>query len=736
MKKPELLAPAGSMESLIAAINAGCDAVYISGKRYGARAFAQNFTEEQIIEAIKLCHLYGVKIYVTVNTLIFENEVEDFLNYVDFLHFNNVDAIIIQDIGMMDILRKKYPNLEIHASTQMHIHNLESVKLMEKLKIKRVVLARETSIEQVEQIRKNTNIELEIFAHGALCISYSGQCLMSYLIGGRSGNRGVCAGSCRLPYSIYSNNKKINENDYILSMKDLNTLYYIDKLINIGVDSIKLEGRMKRPEYVYLVVSLYRKAIDSYITTGNINITDADIKELKKIFNREFTEGFLFNEKNENIVNDKKPNHQGIIIGKVIDYNNEYATIKLIDSLNINDGIRFISKNDVGFTLTSMFKNKKRINAAKKDDIVSIKVKEKVKKDDIVVKTTDYKQLNEIKQKIKINKKIKIRCMVIAKEGVPLEIQYSDYKNNVKVIGNIVEKSINSPITKEKIKQQLSKLGDTIYYIDNINIISDNNIFINIKELNELRRNLVNLLNNKRLYEIKYVKKEYEIELPNLKQKEELNLEVSNINILNKLKQYKFDKIYTKNKQLLNLDDRILLKLPRVKYDYEDYDNLLLIGEMGSLNKYKNVETDFSFNVTNSYSVAFLHSMGVKKVTLSYELNEDTIKQIYENYINRYNKGPNIEVIIASRKEAMVSKYNLNNKYNIKDSYLVDRLNKKYPILDFENIMYIYNNKYDFNKINLKINKRIIVDFEDDINNNLLEFIEGNIYGNKKSSCR
>lgn len=726
MKKPELLAPAGSMESLIAAINAGCDAVYISGKKYGARAFAENFTEEQIIEAIKLCHLYGVKIYVTVNTLIFENEVEDFLNYVDFLHFNNVDAIIIQDIGMMDILRKKYPNLEIHASTQMHIHNLESVKLMEKLKIKRVVLARETSIEQVEQIRKNTNIELEIFAHGALCISYSGQCLMSYLIGGRSGNRGACAGSCRLPYSIYSNNKKINENDYILSMKDLNTLYYIDKLINIGVDSIKLEGRMKRPEYVYLVVSLYRKAIDSYITTGNINITDADIKELKKIFNREFTKGFLFNEKNENIVNDKKPNHQGIIIGKVIDYNNEYATIKLIDSLNINDGIRFISKNDVGFTLTSMFKNKKRINEAKKDDIVSIKVKEKLKKDDIVVKTTDYKQLNEIKQKIKINKKIKIKCMVIAKEGVPLEIQYSDYKNNVKVIGNIVEKSINSPITKEKIKQQLSKLGDTIYYIDNIDIISDNNIFINIKELNELRRNLVSLLNNKRLYEIKYVKKDYKIELPNLKQKEELNLEISNINILNKLKQYRFDKIYTKNKQLLNLDDRILLKLPRVKYDYEDYDNLLLIGEIGSLNKYKNVETDFSFNVTNSYSVAFLHSMGVKKVTLSYELNEDTIKQIYENYINRYNKEPNIEIIIASRKEAIVSKYNLNNKYNIKDSYLVDRLNKKYPILDFENIMYIYNNKYDFNKINLKINKRIIVDFEDDINNNLLEFIRTN----------
>ena len=265
MKKPELLAPAGSMESLKAAICAGCDAVYLSGKKYGARSFATNFDNDELIEAIKLCHLYGIKIYVTVNTLIFEDEVEEFLNYIDFLHVNNVDAIIIQDIGMVDLIRKTYPNLELHASTQMHIHNLEGVKLLEKLNIKRAVLARETSIDTIKKIKNNTNLELEIFVHGALCVSYSGQCLMSYLIGGRSGNRGACAGSCRLPYDVIRENKKLNIGHYPLSMKDLNTLSNIDKLIDLNIDSIKIEGRMKRPEYVYIVVALYRKVIDEYV---------------------------------------------------------------------------------------------------------------------------------------------------------------------------------------------------------------------------------------------------------------------------------------------------------------------------------------------------------------------------------------------------------------------------------------------------------------------------------------
>ena len=371
MKRPELLAPVGSMESLKAALAAGCDAVYLSGKMYGARAFANNFSDEELVNAINLCHLYGVKVYITVNTLIFDDEVDTFLNYIEYIHSIGVDAVIMQDLGMMDLVRKTYPNLEIHASTQAHIHNLDGTKLMEKLGIKRVVLARETPIELIREIKDNTNIELEIFVHGALCISYSGQCLMSSLIGGRSGNRGTCAQCCRQPYDLIKDGKKINKDKYLLSAKDLNTIFNIDKLIDIGVDSLKIEGRMKRPEYVYTVVSLYRKAIDSYIDTGIIDIKDSDIKELKKIFNRKFTKGFIFHEDNDNFTNTYRPNHMGIEVGEVIDCKNNFVIIKLIDDLNNQDGIRLL-EDDIGMTITNMYKDKIKVKSANKGDIISI----------------------------------------------------------------------------------------------------------------------------------------------------------------------------------------------------------------------------------------------------------------------------------------------------------------------------------------------------------------------------
>ena len=289
MKKPELLSPAGNMECLKAAIEAGCDAVYLGGYKFGARTFAGNFTNEEMIEAVNYAHLYGVKIYVTVNTLIYENEVEEFMEYIYFLYRINVDALIIQDIGMFDLIRKTYPNFELHASTQMHLHNIEGIKLLDKLGVNRCVIARETDFNTIKNIKENINMPLEVFVHGALCISYSGQCLMSSLIGGRSGNRGSCAGSCRLRYDFINNNKKINKDDYILSTKDLNSLENIGKLIDIGVDSFKLEGRMKSPQYVYTVTKLYRKAIDSYLETGKVFIDNKELNNLRKIFNRKFT---------------------------------------------------------------------------------------------------------------------------------------------------------------------------------------------------------------------------------------------------------------------------------------------------------------------------------------------------------------------------------------------------------------------------------------------------------------
>ena len=245
MKKPELLAPAGNMDAFLAAIEAGADAIYIGGYTFGARAFANNFSDDEIIKCINYAHLYGVKVYITVNTIVYEKEVDLFLNYIDFLHRNNVDAIIIQDLGMFDLVRKVYPNLELHASTQMHIHNLNGVLNLQKWGAKRVVMARETSYEKLKEIKKHTSIELEVFVHGALCVSYSGQCLMSSLIGGRSGNRGKCAGTCRQQYNLIDDNeKKYNEDSYLLSTRDLNTLEDIGKLIELGIDSFKIEGRI------------------------------------------------------------------------------------------------------------------------------------------------------------------------------------------------------------------------------------------------------------------------------------------------------------------------------------------------------------------------------------------------------------------------------------------------------------------------------------------------------------
>ena len=268
----ELLAPVGNIECLKAAINAGCDAVYLAGKSFGARSFAGNFFKEELEVAINTCHLYGVKVYITVNTIIYDVEVDRLMEYIDYIHKLGVDAVIMQDIGMIDLVRKTYPNLEIHASTQANIHNLEGVKLCEELGIKRVVLARETPIELVREIKNKTKTEIEIFVHGALCMSYSGECLMSALIGGRSGNRGTCAQICRQPYSLEIDGKIVSNNEYLLSTKDLNALDNIGELIECGVNSLKIEGRMKRPEYVYLETSIYRRAIDNYKKYGKTNM--------------------------------------------------------------------------------------------------------------------------------------------------------------------------------------------------------------------------------------------------------------------------------------------------------------------------------------------------------------------------------------------------------------------------------------------------------------------------------
>ena len=693
--KPELLAPAGNMETLKAAILAGCDAVYIGGKFFGARNYADNFTDEEMIEAIKYAHLNGVKIYVTMNTLVYETETKNFIDYALFLHKNNVDAIIIQDIGMMDYLRQKYPNLKLHASTQMHIHNLEGVKLLENLGLERVVLARETSIDLIEQIKKETNIELEIFVQGALCISYSGQCLMSSLLNGRSGNRGTCSQCCRMPYDLIIDGKKVNQDNYLLSPKDLNTLKNLEPLLKLGVSSLKIEGRMKRKEYVYYVVSLYRKAIDSYFEKGYIEIKEEEIENLKKIFNRGFTKGFLNNEKSENIIHSYRPNHMGIEIGKVIDVKGKLVKIKLSKTLNQNDGIRIIGKSDTGCIINKLYKNKKLINQANPNDIVEINLKDKVNIGDKVLLTTDYNQIKELDNIIENEKKkIEITGSFKAKKNEFITLTVKDDKNEVTKEGSIPEKAFKTATSKDRIKSQLEKTGKTIFKFKNLDVYVDDDLFIRIDEINELRRKALLELEEKRYYKIPFVEKEYKVSL----KEEKLNQE--SIYFIRDKKDYKKGKKYITDD--INLykelnDKNIIFKLPRVNEKLTNTVDNLLVGELGSVYKYKNVVTDFSLNVVNSYSVAFLHSLGVKRVTLSYELNDYNIKKLIDAYKERYKMMPHLELIVDSTPEVMVLKYDILEKYNTNIGYLKDYQNHKYKIEKKDNLTTIYH--YDKKKL-------------------------------------
>ena len=687
MKKIELLSPAGNMDSLKAAVMAGCDAVYLGGTMFSARAFANNFTNDELVEAIKYCHLYGVKVYVTCNIIIYEHEVDKFLEYVGFLHQNFVDAILIQDLGMLDLVHQTYPNLEIHASTQMHIHNLDGVIMANKLGCKRVVLARETPVDVIEDIINKTNVDIEVFAHGSLCVSYSGECLFSSLIGNRSGNRGSCVGSCRLPYNIIDEfGNKLNNGDYPLSMKDLNSLENIGKLIDIGVTSLKIEGRMKSPEYVYVVTRLYREAIDSYYAKGKVNINNKLLNNLQRLFSRGFTKGYLFHEDMNNIINQERPNHQGIYIGKVIDYKKSYIKIKLTTDVSIGDGLRIIlDKDDYGIILNEFYIDKLLVKKANSGDIISLKVNKEIPVNSKVLLTKDVSLINDIENIIQDKpRKVMVDVSLVANVGKPLALMVSDGNNNIEVFGDNVELSKNNPIQKQDIIDKLTRVGDTIYEINKLNIHMDNNIFIPFKKLNELRRMLFNKLNEKREYKIDYKTGVYKREVPDF-----LPVKLRSVLVNSITNKLDYDIIYSEKET-----DNSIIKLPKVIDSYKTNDSKeYLVGELGAFNKIKNIYTDYSFNVVNSYTVALLHSLGAKRITLSLELTKKQVENLVNGYIKRYNKKPNLEIIISGNREVMTLKTNLNKIYNKDKLYLEDKYKNKYRIREIDNLCYIYEPK-------------------------------------------
>ena len=642
MKKIELLSPAGSMEALKSAIHNGADAVYLGGKRFGARAFAQNFSDDELIEAINYAHIYDVKIYITVNTIIYDDEFDDALNFIEFLYKNNVDALIMQDIGLINAIHKKFPDLVIHASTKCHNHNKENIEFLKKIGVSRIVLDREMSLDEINNLK--IDIEKEIFIHGALCISYSGCCLMSYLNGGRSGNRGECTQSCRLPYKLIKNGEYVNsDSKYLLSTKELNTSYDFDKLMSSDIVSFKIEGRMKSPSYVGYVTRVYRRLMDNY----GSKVLKSEEDNLKILFNRDFTSGYLFKDK---VMNIESSNHRGLDIGKVIDVNDKKIKVKLYSDLYQEDGIRF--KNSNKGMMANFIYNEKGllISKATKGDVIYLDNRVGLKDRDILVKTSssylDKEIITSSIKKILINIDIKLIDEF-------LDITFTDNMNNIVSDKIKVEPPIKRGTTNEEIKEKITKLGNTPFVCNNINIDIDRDIFVNMKDINNIRRLLCDKLittrsNTKRdiiinKYSLDYNKEDdYNTEISILARNKEQVQAGIDMNI---------DRIYVDSElyDIYKDNDKIYLRLERVNNNYNYDSKNILATEIGAIYKYRdsNLISDYYLNVVNNYSIKFLLDNGVKRVTLSPEINY--------NYLDDYILDK-VELIIYGTIENMITK--------------------------------------------------------------------------------
>lgn len=659
MQNVELLAPAGNLDILKSAILSGADAVYIGGKNFGARAYAGNFSHDEIIEAVNFAHHYGVRIYVTMNTLLNEFEIESAMKEVDFLYKAKVDALIIQDLGLYYRIINEYRDMEIHASTQMHIHNLSGVETCKRLGFKRVVLARESSLNLIKEATKK-GIEIEVFVHGAICVSYSGQCLMSAKMKNRSGNKGICAQCCRLPYDLVDkNDTKVDCKDkYLLSPKDMNLLKHVPSLINAGVTSFKIEGRMKKKAYVCLVTGLYRQAIDAFYHNEKFIYTDKMDRDLHALFQRDFTDEYLLDVDNKSFFASNRPNHNGISIGKVVDVNKSYVSIKLSDDLNQFDGIRFINKFDDGCIVNYLYRDGLLVNSAKCGDIVNIKNKTKAQIGDEVIKTSDYFLENSF-ENLKPIQRLDIELKVYAKAGSKLRIDVK-YKDVIFSVYSDIElsKALNIASNNEDILKQLNKLKDTPYYISSIEYEIDK-VFIPNKVLNKARRDFVEKLDEFRDNSFKRALNTIDYDLV-----EPIKSKISNMSQRSNLIQY---------------DNReyVLNNVINPKSEYIDGD-CVVVSELGALlNDCEHKIAYYTLNVSNSYAYELLRKLGYEAIILSSELNKDQIDALFNRYVDRTNDK--VKPFIFKKGNRILMYLKKDPTYQMNDNqelYLVNGFNK------------------------------------------------------------
>ena len=648
MKKAELLAPVGKMENAIAAIENGADALFVGGKGFNARQAADNFTEDELEEIVKYATLRGVRVYVTVNILIKETETQALYAYLKYLEEIGVHAIIIQDLGIAHMASKYFPKLRLHASTQMSAHSIEDVLFLKELGFKRVVLAREMQLKEIKHIIDTCDIEVETFVHGALCYSYSGQCLMSSLIGGRSGNRGRCAQTCRMRYTLKEEGEAIREESYLLSLKDICSIEFLPELLAVGIHSFKVEGRMKSPEYVASVIGTYRRYMELAESGQPYKVSEEDMNILKGIFNRGgFSKGYYYSKGTAKMLTPSSPRHIGIKVGEVVRFvaKTGQATIQLTHTLNPGDGLEIIrkGKDSIGTGITKVCEAGSRITC-QFDQYVEVGSE--------VYLTKNHTLLKQMRQTYsRPGRKMPITMEIVGKIGNPLEVTMTAQGKTVTYVGGVLETASQSPMTKEQARKQLTKLGSTSFVARKVDIKWPEDAYIGISQLNEVRRGACSLLEEALLQkEVDEVPTLYTSEASAQYEKRIWAVHVNTLEQLDVVLEYpEVERIYWEwmyqNPLAIEAAHKcqkagkaFYLALPNIMKDQtyaacaqalSEWKRLpiqgFLVRNMGEYRFLrelgKEIVVDYNMNITNNETIALWEEQGVSSVTTSLELS-------------------------------------------------------------------------------------------------------------------
>ncbi|MCP4914752.1 MAG: U32 family peptidase [Oligoflexia bacterium] len=666
LKKPELLLPVGTKEMCLAAIHNGADAVYMGVPSFNARGRTTDFTIEELKELIELCHLYDVKVLLAFNVLIFEEELDYCLEVLNEIIPLNPDAFIVQDLGLVKLIKEICPEQVVHASTQMTITNAHAIEFLDDLDIKRFVLGREVSLKEIEKVKERTDKEIEVFVHGALCVAYSGQCLTSESLGGRSANRGQCAQSCRFEYDLIVDGEKYNTNNrnYLVSPQDLCGLNEIEKLTQLQVDCLKVEGRLKGPDYVAACASSYRQELDKMTDQKS---RAQNFQKIEKSFSRGYFSGWLHGVDHQKLVEGSYGNHRGPLAGIVENITGQ--TIWLKSNLELNPGMGLIITNPK--ISTSNFELGANIYETKqKKDQIGITVAKhidlsKVQKGMRVFINKDPNNTKDLEKSFTdktLLKRMPVNIEVYAKLDEPLRIVYQDFQGHTaELLGEEVQASQKRPTLKEDIEKELSKLSTTCFYLDKIEFETDENIFISNKELKTLRQQAI-----KDLYQLRIQRPSKDIRTYNFTELEDIDNNIeSKANVLirntNQLQSflnhvqdietikyiildYEFGKDYAADIERVRAKGlSVAIATTRILKPNE-YHHLkvlirlnpdaILVRNLGAINFLRennyqgDLFGDFSLNVSNSLSYEYLSKKGLSSLCLSYDLNAKQISNL------------------------------------------------------------------------------------------------------------